>query len=211
MIRRSAFPCVFIAAALSLPLSCTDPAGPPSRGAASLYWALSTLNSKTPQCVPGPHWSNAPVTASNAPETSASATSGGFVVDGEQGGRVTCRVVQQGQAYAVNGEIQATSPDGSLWTDLAVTVTIDNENDAQGTVYITDEKSEVTFSSDTAIVPPKPGCTFSAHSVDGALGVSPGQLWASVQCPHINDNRNRAAQECQIASGFVVLQNCLRE
>jgi hypothetical protein len=136
---------------------------------------------------------------------------GGFVVDGEQGGVVRCSVLQQGQGYVVKGEIRSTSPDGTLWTEVGLSVAIDGENDAQGTLYITDQQSEFTFSSDTAIVPPKPGCTVSATAAGSQLGVGPGWLWASVQCPHINDNRNRAAQECQIASGFIVLQNCLRE
>jgi hypothetical protein len=184
---------------------------PAARGAASLQWATSTLNSKTPQCVPGPHWSNAPATASDQPQTSATDVAGGFVVDGEQGGVVRCSVLQQGQGYVVKGEIQSTSPDGTLWTQVGLSVAIDGENDAQGTLYITDQQSEFTFSSDTAIVPPKPGCTFSATAGGSQLGVGPGRLWASVQCPHINDNRNRAAQECQIASGFIVLQNCLHE
>jgi hypothetical protein len=191
--------------------SCEDPTSPAARGAASLQWATSTLNSKTPQCVPGPHWSNAPVAASDQPQTSASEAGDGFVVDGEQGGVVRCSVLQQGQGYLVHGEIRSTSPDGTLWTEVGLSVAIDGENDAQGTLYITDQQSEFTFSSDTAIVPPKPGCTFSANAAGTQLGVGPGWLWASVQCPHINDNRNRAAQECQIPSGFIVLQNCLRE
>lgn len=211
MKRCLTFLAVRSSAVLAVASACTDPTSPPAQGAASLEWATSTLNSKTPQCVPGPHWSNAPVAASDAPQTSATGASGGFVVDGVAGGVVTCSVVQQGEAYAVLAEIHSTNADGSLWTEVGVSVTIDNENDAQGTLYITDEKSQDTFSSDTAIVPPKPGCTYSAHSVGGQLGVGPGRLWASVQCPHINDNRNRAAQECQISAGFIVLENCLRE
>ena len=169
------------------------------------------VNSKTPQCVPGPHWTNAPATAADAPQTTDTATGAGLVVDGVGGAVVTCSVVPAGQAYLVTGEIRATTPDGASWSDIALNVTIDNENEAQGTVYVTDQISQYTFSSDTAIVPPKPGCTFSAHAQNDQLGVAPGRIWASVQCPHINDNRNRAAQECQIASGFVVLENCLRE
>jgi hypothetical protein len=161
--------------------------------------------------VPGPHWSNAPATAVDAAQTTATATAAGLVVDSVGGAVVTCSVVAAGQAYVVTGEIHSATSDGANWTDVAVSVTIDNENDAQGTVYITDQKSQFTFSSDTAIVPPKPGCTFSAHAQNDQLGVAPGRLWASVRCAHLNDNRNRAAQECQIASGFVVLENCLRE
>src|SRR5258708_39828127 len=81
----------------ALSVSCEDPASPTGRGAASVQWATSTLNSKTPQCVPGPHWSNAPATAPDQPQTSASEAAGGFVVDGEQGGVVRCSVLQQGQ------------------------------------------------------------------------------------------------------------------
>lgn len=214
--KRRPLPSALLTAACALVLSCSDPASPSPRGAASLQWATSTLNDKTPQCVPGPHWSNAPVSARDQPETSASHTAGGFVVDAQAGGVVQCRVVQRGEAYAVTGEIEATSADGSLWTDVAVSVVVDNANVAQGSVYVTDQVSQVTFSSDTAIVPPKPGCTFSANGAgpngtSTALGVAPGRAWMSVQCPHINDNRNRAAQECEIASGFVVLEDCLRE
>jgi hypothetical protein len=198
--------------ALACTFSCSDPVSPAAQGAASLQWATSTLNSKTPQCVPGPHWSNAPASSRDQPENSPSEVGSGLVVDGERGGRVTCSVIQRGQTYDVKGEIQSSSADGAQWTDVALSVTIDNENEAQGTLYITDEQSQVTFSSDTAIIPPKPGCTFSAaHAAASQLGVSPGALWATVQCPHVNDNRNRAAQECEIASGVIVLRNCLRE
>jgi hypothetical protein len=211
MRRRSSPARALLLSVLSASLSCTDPVSPPARGAASLQWESSTLNAKTPQCVPGPHWSNAPVSSSDVPQTSATIANGGFVVNGEQGGLVTCSVIQKGEAYAVTGEIRATSSDGTLWTDVALSATLDDASDAQGTLYVTDQKSQVTFSSDTAVVPPKPGCTVSAHSVDGELGVAPGRAWVSVECPHINDNRNRAAQECQISSGFIVLENCLRE
>jgi hypothetical protein len=196
---------------LTASLSCGDPASAPAQGAASLQWAPSTLNAKTPQCVPGPHWSNAPATSSGQPQTSATNTSGGFVVNGEHGALVTCRVIMQGEGYVVSGEIQSMSPNGTFWTDVGFSVTIDSANDAQGSLYITDQQSQVAFSSDTAIVPPKPGCTFSAYEAGSQLGVAPGRAWLSVQCPHINDNRNRAAQECEIESGFLVVQNCLRE
>jgi hypothetical protein len=214
MRRRSTLIFFFRASlcALACTLSCSDPVSPPAQGAASLQWTTSTLNSKTPQCVPGPHWSNAPVAASDQAENSANAVSGGLVVDGQVGGHVTCSVIQRGQGYVVSGEIQTATPDGTRFTDVAVNVTIDGENEAQGTLYITDDLSQVTFSSDTAIIPPKPGCTFSASAASGRkLGVGPGWLWASVQCPHVNDNRNRAAQECEIASGIIVLRDCLRE
>jgi hypothetical protein len=200
-----------LACIAALGLSCSDPVSPAPRGAAALQWAVSTLNSKTPQCVPGPHWSNAPVSSSNAPEASANVVTGGFVVNGRQGGTVMCSVVQQGQGYLVSGEIHSASPDGALWTDVGLSVTIDGENVAQGSLYVTDQVSQVAFSSDTAIVPPKPGCTVSIYAAESELGVAPGRVWASIQCPHMNDNRNRAAQECQIASGFIVLENCLRE
>jgi hypothetical protein len=211
MRRPSIHSRVALSCALAASLSCSDPVSPAARGAASLQWSTSTLNSKTPQCVPGPHWTNAPVSMGDQAVNSANAVTEGFVVDGEAGGRVTCSVVQRGQGYVATGEIRSSSPDGARWTDVGFSVVIDDENDAQGTLYITDQQSKVTFSSDTAIIPPKPGCTFSAHGGESELGVGPGRLWASVQCPHVNDNRNRAAQECQISSGIIVLENCLRE
>jgi hypothetical protein len=196
--------------------ACGDPTFAPAQGAASLEWNTSLFNGKTPQCVPlenqtGPHWSNAPPSPMDEPLVSATGVTGGYVVNGESGAVVNCSVVAQGEAYVVTGEIQATSADGSLYTDVAINVTLDNLNVAQGTLYITDQLSVVTFSSDTAIVPPKPGCTFQAQAVGGVPGVQPGHLYANVACGHINDNRNRAAQECEIQAGFIVLENCIRE
>jgi hypothetical protein len=209
-------PALIIGTPLAAILACSDRVSPPPAGAASLEWNTSLFNGKTPQCVPlndqpGPHWSNAPPSPLNAPSVSAAGVSGGYVVNGQSGGIVNCSVVAQGEQYVVVGAIQATSADGGLYTDVAVSVTLDNLNDAQGTLYITDQLSVVTFSSDTAIVPPKPGCTFKAQAVGAVPGVEPGRLYASVECGHINDNRNRAAQECEIQSGFIVLENCVRE
>ena len=147
----------------------------------------------------------------NEPLVSATGVTAGFVVNGESAGVVNCSVVAHGEEYVVSGEIQSKSSDGALYTDVAISVTLDNLNDAQGTLYITDQLSVVTFSSDTAIIPPKPGCTFRALAVDGVPGVQPGRLYASVECGHIDDNRNRAAQECEIQAGFIVLENCVRE
>jgi hypothetical protein len=190
---------------------CGDPTFAPPQAAASLQWNTSLFNGKTPQCVPGPHWSNAPASTNEGPNVSATEVTGGYVVNGQAGGVVVCSVVPQGEAYVVTGEIHSTSPDGTLYTDLSISVTIDPLNDAQGTLYITDQRSVVAFYADTTVIPPEPGCTFSAFGMGGQLGVEPGRLWASVQCGHINDHRNRAAQECEIESGIIVLENCLRE
>ena len=206
---------------LLLASSCSDPAAAPPQAALSLRWEASTQSSKTLQCPPGPHWTNAPASANDQPYVTAGAVGDGYVVNGQNGGRVLCSVVPQGQQYVVAAEIQSGSPDdsgvpsASPWTQVSINVTLDGENAAQGSMYVTDQKSIRSFSDDTSIVPPKPGCIFSAYSGDagpgGGPGVGPGHLWASVQCPHLNDERNRAKQECQITKGFIVLDNCIRE
>ena len=62
-------------------------------------------------------------------------------------------------------------------------------------LYITDDRSgRTTYSSDTTIVPPKPGCLFSVDA-SGELGVAPRRIWARVTCAHIADWRNRDKQE----------------
>lgn len=127
-----------------------------------------------------------------------------------------CRVAPRGDDYVVSAQIEATGTDpegNALMTEVGVQVVIGEEEEgAQGTVYITDQRSQFTFSSDTTITPPKPGCLFSVNSAGGThLGVAPGRIWARVQCPHIQDNRNRAKQECQISDGFIALDDCLRE
>jgi hypothetical protein len=142
-------------------------------------------------------------------------------VNGQNGGRVTCSVIPQGQQYLVTAEIQSGTPDNSgvpgsaPWTQVSLNVLLDGENEAQGSMYVADQISVRTFSDDTSIIPPKPGCTFSAYAGDAGpgagLGIGPGHVWANVQCPHLNDERNRAKQECQITTGVVVLENCTRE
>ncbi len=219
--RRPKFFSVPLAGWLVLAFSCSDHPAAAPQAALSLHWDASTQSSKTLQCPPGPHWTNAPATASDQQFVTANAVNGGYVVNGQNGGRVLCSVIPQGQQYLVTAEIQSGSPDDSgvpntsPWTQVSINVTLDGENAAQGSMYVTDEKSVRSFSDDTSIVPPKPGCVFSAYSGDSGpgagAGVGPGHLWATVQCPHLNDERNRAKQECQITTGFIVLDNCVRE
>src|SRR5439155_23908092 len=128
----------------------------------------------------------------------------------------TCRVAPQGEQYVVSGELLATGTDANgsaMMTQVAVRVVIGREQaGAQGTLYVADQKSTMAFSSDTTIIPPKPGCLFSVSPADDSqLGVAPGRMWARVECAHIQDNRNRAKQECQISEGYIVLQDCLRD
>jgi hypothetical protein len=86
-----------------------------------------------------------------------------------------------------------------------------NERDAQGSLYITDDRSgRTTYSSDTTIVPPKPGCLFSVDA-SGELGVAPRRIWARVTCAHIADWRNRDKQECSISEGFFFFDHCAEE
>jgi hypothetical protein len=202
-----------VAAALIGVVSCADPPHAPAQGAAALQWAVSTSGTKNPLCVPGPHWSNAPVAAGDQPLVSATEVMGGMVVDGQNGAFVTCRVSPHGEQFVVSGEIHSTSSDGQLLTELAVSFSIaPHQPDAQGTLYITDQVSrDFAFSSDTTIIPPKPGCIFSVQSSSNQLGVGPGRVWAEVKCPHISDWRNRDKQECEIADGFLVLENCLQD
>jgi hypothetical protein len=200
---------------LSSVSSCSDRALARPQAAASLRWDISTSGTKHPLCVPGPHWSNAPVAIDDQQYVSAGSATA-MVVDGVGGGSVTCRVAARGDGYLVTGEVRSegVDPQGNpLLTRLAVSFTIGaNQAGAQGTLYITDQKSaDFAFSSDTGIVPPKPGCTFSVYSQGDMLGVAPGRVWADVQCPHISDWRNRDKQECQITDGFVVFQNCLED
>jgi hypothetical protein len=205
-------------ALLAPALACTDPGLPVAQGAASLQWTDSFSGTKTPQCVPGPHWSNAPVSANDPPSVTADQISGGRVVDGQGGAKVMCRVSPRGDQFVVTGEMHSTGTDpqgNPLLTEIAVTFTIAaGQPDAQGTLYVTDQKSgDFAFSSDTSVIPPKPGCNFSVAPTDAnsGLGVGPGHIWASVQCPHISDWRNRNKAECKIPSGYIVLENCLQD
>jgi hypothetical protein len=198
--------------------ACSDPGLDVAQGAASLQWTTSFAGTKVPQCVPGPHWSNAPVSANDQQYVSADQVSGGVVVDGRDGALVLCRVSPRGEQFIVTGEIHSTGTDpqgNPLLTELAVSFSVaPNQPDAQGTLYITDQKSgDFAFSSDTTIIPPKPGCTFSVAPTDAhsGLGVGPGHVWASVQCPHISDWRNRNKAECKIPTGFIVLDHCLQD
>ena len=196
--------------------ACTDPPLAPAQGAAALQWNLSTSGTKNPTCVPGPHWSNAPVSPVDKPTVSATQATAGMVVNGQNGALVTCRVSPRGDQYVVGGEIHSTGTDpqgNPLLTEVAVNFTIgNNQPDAQGTLYVTDQKSrDFAFSSDTTIIPPKPGCLFSVVSANNQLGVGPGHVWAEVKCPHISDWRNRDKQECEITDGFVIFENCLQD
>jgi hypothetical protein len=204
-----------LAGMLSLMVSCGDRPLPAAAGAASLHWDTSTTGSSAPTCVPGPHWANAPVSPNDEQLVFADRMTGAKVVDGVDGGRVRCRVAPQDDKYLVATEIRSegVGPDGtSLVTDVVMNVLIaQNEPQAQGTLYITDEKSQrITFSSDTTIVPPKPGCLFSVDPV-GQLGVAPRHIWGRVTCAHISDWRNRDKQECSISEGFFLLDNCGEE
>jgi hypothetical protein len=196
--------------------SCGDPSLPIARGAAALHWDISLSGKQAPECVPGPHWSNVPVWPNDTPSVTANQVSSGPVENGHDGVTVTCRVAPQGEQFAVSGEIYATGSDTDghpKMTQVAVRAVIGHEQDgAQGTLYIADEKSDLAFSSDTTIIPPKPGCLFSVNSADDSqLAVAPGRIWARVTCPHIQDNRNRAKQECQISEGYILLEGCLRD
>ena len=165
--------------------SCADRALPAPEAAASLHWNISTTGSSAPTCVPGPHWANAPASASDE-QLLFSDRVAAKVVDGMDG--------------------------APLATDLVVNVTIGgNDRDAQGSLYITDNLSgNITYSSDTTIIPPKPGCLFSVDP-SGELGVEARRIWARVTCAHIADWRNRDKQECSITEGFFFFDHCAEE
>src|SRR5207248_10191237 len=106
---------------------------------------------------------------------------GGKVVDGVGGRRVRCRAAAKADRCLVAAELTSAGMgpvETSLVTDVVMNVLIaQNEPQAQGTLYITAEKSQrITFSSDTTIVPPKPGCLFSVDP-GGQLGVAPRHIW----------------------------------
>jgi hypothetical protein len=194
-------------------LSCSDPALPPAEAAASLHWDISTTGSSTPACVPGPHWSNAPVSPNDEQLVFSDRIVAAAVADGRDGARVRCRVAPRNDKYLVAAEVSSVgvAPGGTaLSTDLVVNVVVGrNDRDVQGTLYITDDKSGFTFSSDTGIVPPKPGCLFSVDA--GRLAVAPRSVWAKVTCSHIADWRNRDKQECSISEGYFFFDHCAEE
>jgi hypothetical protein len=199
---------------LSLLAACGDRVLPPAEAAASLRWDVSTTGSSTPTCVPGPHWSNAPVSPNDEQLLFSDRIVGATVADGKEGARVRCRVAPRNDKYFVAAEVSSVgvAPSGApLFTDLVVNVTVGrNERDVQGTLYVTDDRSGFTFSSDTGVVPPKPGCLFSVNP-DGELGVAPRRIWARVTCAHIADWRNRDKQECSITEGFFLFDHCAEE
>jgi hypothetical protein len=79
-----------------------------------------------------------------------------------------------------------------------------NEDGAKGSVSVLDNKTAAPYLSTD--------CTFSVQSQPpNLLSIAPGRVWACVRCPALRDpNSSDQDAICQIAPGFVVLENCAR-
>jgi hypothetical protein len=120
---------------------------------------------------------------------------------------VSCSVKANGNSFDVGGSLTSPATDSQgtpvNGTSITVRTSITADQAAMGAVSITDSKTGTTYSSDA--------CSFSAHSAQAGdqLAVAAGRIWASVTCPNFRDQANPDMNAaCQIAPGFVVLENC---
>ena len=199
------FHCVAALGLLPLLSSCSDPVPPASQGAMSIHFNNPQgAGPNAPKCPPGPHWTNAPVSANPAQQTTEFAR-GTEALDGEGGNTVTCKVAPAGGRFAVSGEVSSsgTSSRGDLTADITVDVTIGaGESDVVGSLAISDDKTAQARYQSNA-------CKFSVAPTNGSgLGVAPGRVWGSVTCDLISDPRNAGGEACIVDKGFFVFENC---
>jgi hypothetical protein len=192
--------------------ACSDPVAPAAQGA--LSFDLTTVG--TSSCTPGSHWINVPFSPTRAQQTTAS-SKGTLGVDGQNQVAISCSVKDNGGGvFGVSASLTspAVDPTGKSLNPTIVTLstTIPSDQSAPGTVTVQDDKSSTTYSSTDDLGQAGATCVFSVHPlqpmIDG-LGIAPGRLWASVTCPKFRDPQSSNLLEaCQIAPGFVVLENC---
>jgi hypothetical protein len=164
-------------------VACSSPAAPPAEGSAQVTW--------TNGCSLSPDSINGPGGIPSGMKVGANQT----VLDGRDGYKVSCSVVQSGSKYSVSASIE--KPD-------EMTLTLDSSS-----ISATGGPASMSFFSPGSIntwTSPTGGCTITTTSTTEGLTVKPGSIWATYICPQVSDVNN-LGKTCQ-TSGFVVFTGC---
>jgi hypothetical protein len=153
----------------------------------------------------------------NGGQQTTSSMKGLIAVDGAEGMSVTCTVRETNGAFQVSASLRSPAADrvtGAPLTPTIVTLmtTIAAGQTASGTVTLQDYQTTTAYSSVNEMGLPGATCEFSVAPLQAndQLGVAPGRLWASVECPRFRDPQSSNANEvCSIGAGNLVLENCL--
>ena len=166
-------------------------------------------------CAPGPHWVNVPFAAGGGQQTTAT-RKGALSVDGQDQAAIDCTVKDNGGVFSVSASLRSTAvnPQTGMQvrpTTISISTTIGADQQAQGSVSIQDDKTTTAFTSTNDIEQTDATYLFSVHPLmmGDQLGIAPGRMWASVNCPRFRDPQSSNLNEaCQVAPGYVVLENC---
>jgi hypothetical protein len=192
--------------------ACSDTVPPAAQASASFHLGVPVSGSGT--CPPGSHWSNIPYIA--ASKTTQQVTlnvkgpngDGPLAVDGTDGAMVNCSVrATDGGKFIINATASGAVP-GAESNSIHVETTLgpDDTNVATGVVTVADTTTAGNpLSSSTG------NCQFSTRPTsNGAPGVAPGKVWASVTCTNLLDTRSPdATGSCDLVPAAVfVFENC---
>jgi hypothetical protein len=181
--------------------ACSDPIPPAAQGAASIHFGKTA----TDLCNPGIHVANAPYLRQGGQVVTGTASPAYKLVDGQDGGQVTCRVAPSGGGYSVSGSLASPAQNAAGMTlqstiiDISIPSIAENQSGAKGSLTVNDDKTQSTYQSG------QDGCVFSVSGQQ--LGIAPGRIWASVTCAHLSDPLNGSGATCS-ADGYFVLENC---
>jgi hypothetical protein len=122
-----------------------------------------------------------------------------LVLDGRDGGTVSCSVIATGQGYRASGAIQKGAHDWSF-SDVIT----DPGQSATGIVGFKDPASGVVYRSPTA----QP-CVFQFAPGSGQT-IDEGKVFVQFDCGHLVSEAN-PADECSARYGYVLLEGCSSE
>jgi hypothetical protein len=177
--------------------ACSDPVPPPPQGA-----FIATVHSQSPP----PDGKACPLTSSTfdvpavdktkiPPETLSENTYEHKVIDGKDGGKVSCSVKKGGAGFTFDGTIQVGSKALSLRNGM---IGADNK----GMVQVTVQNGDATTGFSGALSSPSANCTVNASGNN--LQVKSGSMWATFDCMSVEQAPTFACG----ASGIFVLENC---
>jgi hypothetical protein len=214
MVTKLSYTCAL--GLFGLVAACSDPVPPAGQGAVSLYLTTFTGSMAGIACPASPHWVNIPDAPGGQQNTADH--KGAVAVDGQDQAGITCTVKDTGGPFSVSASLKVPAKDPTTGmavnpTLVTLQTTISPDSGAQGTVTILDAKTASTYSSTNDAGQADATCMFSVKKLkdsDG-LGIAPGRIWASVNCPRFRDTGSSNLNEvCSVSSGFAILENCLQ-